>query len=570
VVGEDREDIKVSIEQLNSHPGIQKKCEQLEHAGFKYLQFSSLHGTGIADKIDIPQNTELSYYIGAVYAVACNPVGNYSIDVGSSGRPNLCVNATRVPKNLPLGCSMHMANHGCNPNCRVTPYEPDGWDNDLVLLMLVAMRDIVRGEAVTFPFKGSMWQAHPELPLLAPKGFRLVQCGCDQPCPNGLARLDWIESGNDTSPAETEEWYRGRKMISSTLVTVNILNTRSPINTKQDVSCKSLHTATPDGANDLSQSSTSGIKEFVTQSQGRITLNLSTEQVLKQSPLLKQRVAYSTERTKPEAAKVIRDRRADVETVEFNAQTKLQANRHAPIPTDIFEAEGALSAFDCSSVWGPKSSVSRFERLARPRKYSSIAGWEWVDDILHQFPALGRLTANERIQDGARCTVTHSAQNNVLALPGLHKGSIAPDGPAVRKSKLPVAMETPPGGSMSSKQCLFQHTLLNVGNTCYFNSVLQVVASLPLFVLAIENTPQNQDHADSSYCLAFLKLFIPAIASPTLLPSSVLKWSSVTLGDWQMVQEDWIDFVCRLTIKFDNRYVPGALSDPGDLLEYVL
>jgi hypothetical protein len=38
VVGDDREDIKVSIEQLNSHPEIQRKCEQLEHAGFKYLQ----------------------------------------------------------------------------------------------------------------------------------------------------------------------------------------------------------------------------------------------------------------------------------------------------------------------------------------------------------------------------------------------------------------------------------------------------------------------------------------------------------------------------------------------------
>ena len=167
-------------------------------------------------------------------------------------------------------------------------------------------------------------------------------------------------------------------------------------------------------------------------------------------------------------------------------QQRWQASRHAPIPTDILEAERALSAFDCSSVWGPKSSVSRVERLARLRKYSSIAGWEWVDDILHQFPALGSLTANERIRDSARCTVTHSAQNNVLAVQGLHKCSIAPDGPAVRKSKLPETTDRPPDGSMSSKQCLFQHTLLNVGNTCFFNSVLQVVASLPSFVLAIE------------------------------------------------------------------------------------
>ncbi len=59
-----------------------------------------------------------------------------------------------------------------------------------------------------------------------------------------------------------------------------------------------------------------------------------------------------------------------------------------------------------------------------------------------------------------------------------------------------------------------------------------------------------------------------AIVSPTWSPSSVLKWSSVTVGD--RVQEDWIDFVYRLTTEFDWRYVPGALSDPGDLLEYVL
>jgi hypothetical protein len=147
VVGEDREDIKVGIEQFDSHPGIQRKCKQLEHAGFKYLQFSSLHGTGIAAKIDVPQNTELSYYIGAVYAVACNPAGKHSIDVGSSWCVR--VNATGVPKDLPLRCSMHMANRSCNPNCPATPYQPDDWTNDLVLLMLVAMCDIVSGKAVT-------------------------------------------------------------------------------------------------------------------------------------------------------------------------------------------------------------------------------------------------------------------------------------------------------------------------------------------------------------------------------------------------------------------------------------
>jgi uncharacterized UBP type Zn finger protein len=111
---------------------------------------------------------------------------------------------------------------------------------------------------------------------------------------------------------------------------------------------------------------------------------------------------------------------------------------------------------------------------------------------------------------------------------------------------------------------------LDVGNSCYFNSVLQVMASLPSFVLAIENTPKNQDHADSSYCSGFMKLFIAAIPSPTLSRSSVLQWASVTARDRRMVQEDWIDFVYRLMTKLDRRYVPSSLSGPGNLLQYVL
>ncbi len=86
------------------HTGwARRKCEQLEHAGFKYLRSSSQHGKGLAAKIDIPENTELNYYIGTVYATAYNSVGNHSIEVGSCGRTNLCVNASRLPKNLLLG-----------------------------------------------------------------------------------------------------------------------------------------------------------------------------------------------------------------------------------------------------------------------------------------------------------------------------------------------------------------------------------------------------------------------------------------------------------------------------------
>jgi hypothetical protein len=37
-----------------------------------------------------------------------------------------------------------------------------------------------------------------------------------------------------------------------------------------------------------------------------------------------------------------------------------------------------------------------------------------------------------------------------------------------------------------------------------------------------------------------------------------------------MTRADWIDFILRLTTKYDTRYVIGALADPGDLLEYFL
>jgi hypothetical protein len=47
--------INLRIDGLNYHLGIQKMCEQLEHAGFKYLRSPSLHGMGLAAKIDMPE-----------------------------------------------------------------------------------------------------------------------------------------------------------------------------------------------------------------------------------------------------------------------------------------------------------------------------------------------------------------------------------------------------------------------------------------------------------------------------------------------------------------------------------
>jgi len=46
------------------------------------------------------------------------------------------------------------------------------------------------------------------------------------------------------------------------------------------------------------------------------------------------------------------------------------------VPTSIIEAEEALHEFDFASKWGPRFSVTRSERLARLRAFSTDIGWE--------------------------------------------------------------------------------------------------------------------------------------------------------------------------------------------------
>jgi uncharacterized UBP type Zn finger protein len=138
-----------------------------------------------------------------------------------------------------------------------------------------------------------------------------------------------------------------------------------------------------------------------------------------------------------------------------------------------------------------------------------------------------------------------------------------------RGSNQPLGV-TKPGESEDPGKHIFNHTLQNEGNTCFFNAALQVVASIPAFRAEIEAALLSPDHTDSSYCLAFLKLFIPAIATPSSEPSKRLDITSVKSGGRTMSREDWLDFVLRLTTKFDTRYVLGAFADPGDLLNYFL
>ena len=64
-------------------------------------------------------------------------------------------------------------------------------------------------------------------------------------------------------------------------------------------------------------------------------------------------------------------------------------------PSNILQAKAALSLFDCATLWGPRLSVTRHERLARRRRYPRPpTGWGWVDEILRSFPLLVLLVRN--------------------------------------------------------------------------------------------------------------------------------------------------------------------------------
>ena len=163
-----------------------------------------------------------------------------------------------------------------------------------------------------------------------------------------------------------------------------------------------------------------------------------------------------------------------VATGSVKQNTVTAGNLHARAPKDIFEAERRLKVFDLSSRWGPapSSSLTRSERIARGRKLltPAPAGWDWVDDILRQFPALGCLTAFEQYKPPIRTTEsafeskappTRAEQKKAHA-PRL--ASVTREAPRVsvpqKCSNQPLGVAKP-GESEGHRKHLFNHTLQN-------------------------------------------------------------------------------------------------------------
>ena len=91
---------------------------------------------------------------------------------------------------------------------------------------------------------------------------------------------------------------------------------------------------------------------------------------------------------------------------------------------------------------------------------------------------------------------------------------------------------------------------------------MQVLALIPRFAAAIAAQTLAPNLEESSFCIAFLKLFIPAIAQTSAEPDVVLDVTSVRHGGLNMSLEDRADFVRRLTIRHDAGYDIGQFADP--------
>jgi uncharacterized protein len=104
---------------------------------------SPIEGTGVFAKRKIPRGTRVIEYIGQHVPI------NALYQVIAEGRPSriygFALNDTTAIDGARNGNDARFFNHSCDPNCE--PYNFDGH------VYIYAMRDILRGEELTFDYK---------------------------------------------------------------------------------------------------------------------------------------------------------------------------------------------------------------------------------------------------------------------------------------------------------------------------------------------------------------------------------------------------------------------------------
>ncbi len=124
-------------------------------------------------------------------------------------------------------------------------------------------------------------------------------------------------------------------------------------------------------------------------------------------------------------------------------------------PTNILNAERALHDFDTASSVGPKLSCTRFELLARIRKFTAVDEWEWVAEILQRFPTLGHLKPSERYQCGQTAGATGRVPRTITALLGPRR---PPDQIQLERPMSSTGSGTANGDSTSDRHLFNPHS----------------------------------------------------------------------------------------------------------------
>jgi SET domain-containing protein len=144
---------------------------KVQNRDFIRVGRSRIEGTGVYAKRKIPKGTRIIEYLGKRV-----PVSKYLVEL-KDGKP-VSMYAFRVTEGTVIdggrgGNDARFFNHSCEPNCESYVFDDRAY--------LYAMRDIVRGEELTFDYK--LQSATPRKITKADK--EMYECLCGAPTCRG-------------------------------------------------------------------------------------------------------------------------------------------------------------------------------------------------------------------------------------------------------------------------------------------------------------------------------------------------------------------------------------------------